>query len=876
MQYSLPISINHRREIFAEFVEQQPNSTNNFVIEITDTNLTDIITVSTANTITCFVENAYDISMQHVQVQADLQNNHCIVQLIVANNIAPIITEEVVNKKEHFYDDLLNATKPKPAEKTVDGPTLSNSVIELGNINTTTALQLTTSNNTIAIAALHRSNITQQLFSNNTLHLTLELHVDNKIYYFSTNIWLVHPSQYLGIALDFGSESSQMATKRFEIGEVVIEDKPNTENLFQQIKLFYTNNKWLANNEQASNNSSYYQEEKGSNFYKSLFFLKEHLTDNYENIDACDFIKSQHNNLELLIDMNSMQKLVQSKYHQLPNLKIIHQHDDILSNIGFEFNDADDNVIPLTLKEIKQKVNNTILKTMIESFLQKEFLRHKTATRFIRMQLLVPNIYSSANILNTKLQLNKIFAELAISSTYSGKLLGWEVQTISESDAAFIGYSSKKNSVIQPNKDYVIIDVGKGTTDFSVLKTGEKNIFDLKPIYRNGFAGAGNLITNAIFETVIKYIREASVGQSGVTKFINDKILDSLSGDDLVRCRKFYEEIERLKFNFKTEHIDAVFANFATAEKLGNTLGNAASKDVEFQTIIDILGQIDNGADLFGYVNDVCEAITTKVVAHLQMIQTNKKDFSVAGVILTGRGFLFAPLATMMKQKLQQLQINADKIILLSGNELKDICIKGVFNKAIHINTDLVGHPIQIIKNNIKKETTTTKMVAKKWYQLLVGSIENDDDSAKIILSNTDELQQNGLQHSEIIVGATAYTFGNKQIAEETISPSIASIHYSSSGFKVRKTSNGKVQKILPLSVIHDYDDVELRLVIPSLFPNYISKQQLRSLQDELIGLPNTIVAKPTETTTTGFNPLLFDTPASPMVTSPNTNDLLF
>ena len=158
-------------------------------------------------------------------------------------------------------------------------------------------MQLRSDANGVQLSCVHTAPITAQLFESNELAVKIILHANQQEYVFAIGVSLSHPSQFLGIALDFGSESSQMATKRYEVGNVIYEDKPSIENLFQQIKLFYTNNKWIERNEQAS----YYQEDKGSNFYKSLFFLREHLTDNYEDIDASEFIKSQAENLKLLI-----------------------------------------------------------------------------------------------------------------------------------------------------------------------------------------------------------------------------------------------------------------------------------------------------------------------------------------------------------------------------------------------------------------------------------------------------------------------------------------------------------------------------------------------------------------------------------------------
>jgi hypothetical protein len=869
MQYAIPITINHRREINAEFNNAAKLSNpQHFIVELADSDAVQVMQINAKNMFTCFVENEFDIALHDIEVDGNLLGNEATIHLYAKEQLlkqeAPIIEEK---KKEHFYEDILNATAGKPKPK--EDPIISSVPIiakVLGNINTQIAVQLRSDANGVQLSCVHTAPITAQLFESNELAVKIILHANQQEYVFAIGVSLAHPSQFLGIALDFGSESSQMATKRYEVGNVIYEDKPSIENLFQQIKLFYTNNKWIERNEQAS----YYQEDKGSNFYKSLFFLREHLTDNYEDIDASEFIKSQAENLKLLIDTNSMQELVNNKFHQLPNLKIIHQHNEILSSINFEFNDAANHTLPLTLKEIKQKVNNTILKTMLESFLQKEFLRYKNATRFVRLLLLVPNIYDSANIQNTKIQLNKIFAELSNSEAYKGKLLAWEVLTISESDASFIGYINRKNAVVNKNKDYIIVDVGKGTTDFSIIRTGAENIFDLQPIYRNGFAGAGNLITNAIFETLLHYIREASNGESGVNRYMQTKIIDELKGNNLVLITKFYAEIERLKFNFKTDNVDVVFADWANAKKLDSTWSNVASNDVDFQTIIDLLGQMEFGGDLFGYINDVCEAITEKVIAHLSMMQQNKTDHDFDGVVLTGRGFMFAPLAAMMKSKLQsRLQIGENKIALLSGSELKDICIKGVFNKSIQQNTDVVGHPIQIIKGEAPPPIKEAKVISKKWFEYLVGSIEASNTDKKVFVKKDANLQLEGLQTSEFIIGATAYNLGNKSIADNVQPASKATINYTSTGFKIRRMLQGKVEKIIPLSVIHDYDEVELKLIVPSLFPNYINTNYLRCLNDDLKGLP--ITAKQSNTT---FNPLLFDTNTPPP--PPATNDLLF
>ncbi len=271
--------------------------------------------------------------------------------------------------------------------------------------------------------------------------------------------------------------------------------------------------------------------------------------------------------------------------------------------------------------------------------------------------------------------------------------------TISESDASFIGYINKNNTQIQKDRDYIIIDSGKGTTDFSIIRTGKSNIFDLKPVYRNGFSGAGNMITYAVFETLLHYIRQTAQTNQSSIKYIKDKVVRILTSDDLERKNNLYTELERLKFNYKGPNVKA---------QVRGTWDNAKSGDIGFKdliefgdginTLISLLNGIENVSDFYNYISETCDFIAGSAVSYLKLIKDNKKDFNCAGIILTGRSFMFRPLVEKMKESLvQQLGVREDQINLLNSNELKDICIKGVFNNSIRLNAEMTGYPIQLI-----------------------------------------------------------------------------------------------------------------------------------------------------------------------------------
>ena len=147
-----------------------------------------------------------------------------------------------------------------------------------------------------------------------------------------------------------------------------------------------------------------------------------------------------------------------------------------------------------SLTIVHKEVYTELLDEMLTSFLTNQI----TEAIYVRFTVLVPNIYTIEEINNTKSSIRRIFNQFNINSSY---ILGLEITSISESDAAFLGCNGYLNSV-KGNAFYLCIDCGKGTTDFSIISS--YNSLEFVPIYRNGFAGAGNLISYAIFES-IKY-----------------------------------------------------------------------------------------------------------------------------------------------------------------------------------------------------------------------------------------------------------------------------------------------------------------------------------------------------------------------------------
>lgn len=848
--YSLPVIINDRREMLLELTEQHFQAKNNsYIIEVPSLTSFNLFSILRESTIRTFVEGTRDIPMSRMEAECTLNDDTITLRLFEQKPAAPQPDEPAAAPKERLsYEDLEAFSAKEKKNKPAPAAPLRDKTEQIGQANSHLALSFESRQNVIHVKSRQIREIDQELFDRNKLTLRVVLEVNGEQYSNAIDLYLAHPSQFLGIALDFGSESSQMAVKRYTNDFNLQEKRPEIENLFRNIVAFHKSNGWVSQNEVVD----FYQEEKNTNFYKSLFYLKEQLTGDYGDIDREVFIKNIADNLKMLVNTkDGFHTLTEQKFHQLPNLKIIHKHEDLLSGVSFEI-EKQGYGIPIKLSEIKQKVYNTILKVMIASFLKKEFIRYDKATRFIRLMLLVPNIYDTNDINYIQYQLHNIFRELS-EHEYKDRILAWEVSTISESDASFIGYINKNNISIEKDRDYIIIDSGKGTTDFSIIRTGKENIFDLKPIYRNGFSGAGNMITYAIFETLLHYIRQTAQTSQSSIKYIKDKVVRILTSDDLERKNNFYNELERLKFNFKGSHV---------SDQVRQTWDHAKSGDISFRdlieygdginTLISLLSGIENVSDFYNYISETCDFIADTTVRYIKLIKDNKKDFNCAGIILTGRSFMFKPLVDKMKQSLvQQLQVSEAQINLLNSSELKDICIKGVFNNSIRVNAEMTGYPIQLVFGKKEPEPQQPKkapVTRKSLFARIFNDLNNFDQAEEQVLAFDNNLNFDKLQTSQFLIGSKTYRISGNDIFQKE--PGVvyeADVEFTHKGYFIRRRHNDLIDRIAPMKVIEDTENSDMSLIIPSLFPNYIDEKYLNSLERDDI-MPAAPVATPPAT----------------------------
>ena len=101
-----------------------------------------------------------------------------------------------------------------------------------------------------------------------------------------------------------------------------------------------------------------------------------------------------------------------------------------------------------------------------------------------------------------------------------------------------------------------------------------------------------------------------------------------------------------------------------------------------------------------------------------------------------------------------------------------------------------------------------------------------------VIPTTHTSLQYDSLANSQILIGGKRYKIvGNSIYNQQSGIREEANLMFTEKGYLVRKLENGIVRNIIELQEIFDTEDIELNMVIPSLFPNYIDEEFIHTFQ---------------------------------------------
>ena len=541
---------------------------------------------------------------------------------------------------------------------------------------------------------------------------------------------VVPSKQCQRVVIDFGSEASQVGYKNCGPQKEIV-PYDILENIVSQLNTSDKTKTWrkedFLNNEQ-------------SHFplYRSFYAIRKMISTGARENFPFNFTNNlAEDEVRLFItrqEVAATQLSFRQHYEIIPNLKLGIEKSIQLS-VG---NRTEDYSIRSYKKELISAVLLRLLRLMIST--KPDFQQGGMI-----VTLLVPNIYTQHDVFELLNELRFRTAALLASLNITGNKLYIEYETISESDAAFMGYQQTHPSEINlvNGEMALVIDCGKGTTDISMLLADDNENYS--SFFRTGFAGAGNVLSYGFTEDFLTLVLKAIPGNNSISvkDFISRYILDQHLTVDVLNFIQLMEN-QKKKFRQLQAVSVPVFAELAEqAQTTERTIANlykdpatllqyaeAILKDRNLRWDDEVTGLISKSADTLVYsiVASISDVITKDIRKRLKV------------VMLSGRAFYFDELKTKLEKELKKL-LGEDITIktVLPGRTLnnKNVAIHGAFSGAYKI-TDFTGIPVD------KKEgLSKNKDVLNNNLYLYRGiKVEPGND----ILYNTSVVRRNNQQ----------------------------------------------------------------------------------------------------------------------------------
>ena len=558
--------------------------------------------------------------------------------------------------------------------------------------------------------------------------------------YYSFGINVTLRKNIYDIVIDFGSEASQIWIFR---RSNVASNQGNQMPLFNNIKMSDPRVSGIKDEE-------IYQYDKSSkNLFRSLFFINNEIKKDVIERNDLTFINEEKNLLTILKDSVA-----------LPNLKLM-EHDNVnLPN--FIFNGTVTNIYSKS-----DEIRAEILKFFFDAALKSvEKLAGKEEVA-CKLTFLVPNTYNQSRLSEVCNQLISDVDSLSTASSYPHIKKGIEVTTFSESDASFFGwYHASDFNFGDIEKRIMVIDIGKGTTDFSVLCIkGTDGRVTVERNARSGFVGAGNVMTFAILVSVLKLFAD-KLGSSKLSD-VYDVIQSIAYSKDYAIKNQLYNYLETLKRN------EPILGRTTLKEFINSykTAGLTNIKSVDIPKLNDILKEAcikncyvsDDDPVVLGYSKLMAE----KLVRELRYVYD--KSNPIDKVVFAGRGAKSKSLADAIKTQLKQFYEEREIVFVTRDDDVKVGCLKGPLNQSLdmdHMNMTIVGWPKQMnpqteeykdekeckkkVGKTATKETNSFIKMAETLVSKLLDGDSDDDKTSEQVNKEIMEILQDKVRKKVI------------------------------------------------------------------------------------------------------------------------------
>ena len=586
--------------------------------------------------------------------------------------------------------------------------------------------------------------------------------------YFSEKVKIV------SAALDFGSEASQVRMSGNNYNTRLVET-------FAQISGM-------------NQDDNYYQGCKDDNLFKSILYInrRPYKGAKFGEKPMC---YGTDTFVQTLLSKEARREDLE-ELSILPNLKLVEfaisGAEDIFG-MGQEIKFPPENREvaagnPPTLGNVEQREN--ILRLIIGNFIHAIMYNIKEDC-LLQLVLMAPNVYYQSKV--HKL-MEDAYKDFYIMQPDYNHIKGIEVQVLSESDASFLGIKTKYKNLLKNRRHAysLIIDAGKGTTDFSILKQGE-NFSEYESVYRYGIPASGHVITYSFYDALFNFFKQSDIQLDNLLKDAAQKqkteFLDCL---DLLKIK--YEEYKNVMPDEKPNkdkirNLDDVITYVKEV---------FIDKGVQLPQIDSYLDKNNEETNIFKLKNLLEQALEK---------YTHNNKIKFLNVILTGRGFLFKPFRDAVKEMLiNNGMCSEDSVSFLDGEAAKTICMDGALSLGrtgdINKNSGLVGTP-EFTEDTSEKLSGFRNFIRKIWNQLN-GFSKNDIYTVGYPIN---------AQNVKLFISGREYDINFDERTN-------VNLFYIGNGFLWQTDDNAKV--IPEMNFASIYKNVKINnLIYQSLFPYY-------------------------------------------------------
>lgn len=460
----------------------------------------------------------------------------------------------------------------------------------------------------------------------------------------------VPPEDLYNVVLDFGSEASQMLIS-----------KNNPDSAIVPEKVFANTLSHFYNIQRVKGERVYDQQDEDEKLFRSVFYLKK----NARMSDSFEYDRPSRDDSFF----SFMSKRTESHEGRIPNIKIAYLTGAIVNGVG-DMQTLHRGIVSRFLHEAVYRIS--------------EIHQNNNKKIGINFTVLLPNVMPQ-NAVSSFLNNMRRVANSPEFLEANGSQVTIEsinVNSCSESDASFLEClhqaalpGTQNKMKVMPGKRYLIIDIGKGTTDFSLVKLSSATSAISE--YRAGFVGAGNAISYAVFSDYMKTIA-GSKDHSLKTIMLKAEpaVLFELEN-----------KIEDAKKNWNNGK-DAT--NFEPLSKVDN---------IEPEAVLDKIDELGVITDSQGKVAKMLTLISERIV---DQIPLDNVDY----VVFSGRSFKFTKLKEQLESHLRK-KVGRNIGVFFNSETAKNGCLFGPLRKiSMSLESQMVGFPLVVDITKVKQTET--------------------------------------------------------------------------------------------------------------------------------------------------------------------------